>query len=208
MKHPIVWVVAVAVVVAGGLGIAWWAMSREDASSATWLFSHTADGGSLVENGDGVYTLTLSGIDEDVVAFTDHPERNAAVLTPDALPEYWSRWFPGSDPNGVVVQHGAAGEGSSTVLTLANPRITGEAPGRSLTFDATLVTAEIPDSLRRLAGEPTATPPSEFDGVSLFIDGASTVTVIKGKGGTSISVGPYSLTNAISTPYCPPACGP
>lgn len=206
MKRSIVWVVAAAVVFAGGLGIAWWAMSREDASSATWLFSHTAEGGSLVENGDGSYVLTLSGIDEDVVAFTDRPGRNAAVLTPDALPEYWSRWFSGSDPNAVVVQHGVTGEGSSTVLTLANPRITGDAPDRALTFDATLVTGEIPDNLRRLAGEPTVTPPGEFDGVSLFIDGAS--TVIKPKGGTSISVGPYSLTNAISTPYCPPACGP
>jgi hypothetical protein len=60
------------------------------------------------------------------------------------------------------------------VLTLSNPRLTTAANATAtLTFDATLITDEHPDNLKRLTSGIHKTPPAAFANASLFIDDVS-----------------------------------
>ena len=205
MKKPLILSLALVLVVAASAGIAWWLADR-NSPGTSWLFAGAAKGGTLTPNSDGTFTLTLTGIDDDVLAFTDRPQRDVAVLDPEALPQYWDQWFADSNPNAVLVEHEPGGDSDSTVMVLANPQLAGVAPDRTLTFDAELVSGAIPQSVQRLAGKVTDVPPSEFDRVSVFIDGAISVTVSNGRGGTVSVPITWSLQSGISTPYCPPAC--
>jgi len=208
VKKPLIVSIALVLVVAASAGIAWWLTDRNSASTS-WLFAGAAEAGTLTPKSDGTFTLTLTGIDDDVLAFTDRPQRDVAVLDPQVLPEYWEQWFADSNPNAVLVEHEPGGDSDSTVMVLANPTLTGAKPDRTLTFDAELVSEAIPESVQRLAGKVKDVPPSDFDRVSVFIDGAISVPVSNGKGGTTSVPITWSLENWITTPYsvhCPPGC--
>ena len=182
--------VAFAVAIAGAT---WWTINRGQDQNPSWLFSHTASGGSLVKKSDGGYTLTLTDIDPHVMAFTDRPVRDSVILSAAQLIEEWPALFADSPPNAVLVEHNPSGNTDSVVLTLSNPRLTtpasaaaGAAPATAsattaaatatsaatptLTFDATLVATEHPSNLKRLTRGFHKTPPATFANASLFID--------------------------------------
>lgn len=155
------------------IGVGFWIFERNEAPSASWLFSHTADGATLEEKADGGYTLTMTGIDPHVMAFTDRPEQDASILDAQSLVQLWPKMFADAAPNAALVEHSASGENDSVVLTLSNPELAGD----QLTFDASLITEEHPVDLARLTRGIHTTPPSETGAVSLFIDDVGDVTI-------------------------------
>lgn len=143
----------------------------EDASSESWLFSYTARSGSMVEQPDGTYLLTLEHADENIVAFTDRPDRDTGIVPAAALVEEWPNLFADSAPNGVMVEHDPKGGTDSWVVELHDPAI----DGSTVTFRVTVLDEEDHSaSASRLTNEVYDTPPTQFRAVSLFIDDVDT----------------------------------
>jgi len=160
------WVVALIAFAAAIAGATWWSIDRGQDQNPSWLFSHTADAGTLKQNSDGGYTLTLTGIDPHVMAFTDRPARDSQILPTAGLIEVWPTLFADSPPNAVLVEHNASGNTDSVVLTLTNPKLTSSA----LTFNAVVITDEHPANLKRLTRGIHKTAPATFANATLFID--------------------------------------
>lgn len=163
-----------ALVIAVGL---WWTLGQGRDEGPNWLFSHTATAGTLIEKADGSYTLTLTGIDPHVLAFTDRPARDSAIVPASALVDAWPTLFASSPPNAVLVEHEATGDANSVVMTLTNPRLTtfetagsASADMATLTFDAVVMSSEFPENLKRLTRGIHEVPLSTFANASLFID--------------------------------------
>ena len=174
-------------------GATWWTFDRSQDQNPSWLFSHTASAGSLVKQSDGNYTLTLTGIDPHVMAFTDRPIRDAVIVPAGELIVNWPTLFADSPPNAVLVEHNPSGNTDSVVLTLTNPRLTTPATASAtsadtatLTFDAALITTEHPANLKRLARGLHKTPPAAFANASLFIDDVLVVPCPQGSGALDV----------------------
>lgn len=149
------------------------ASSSSDAADdgEAWLFSYTARSGSMVEQPDGTYLLTLEQTDEHITAFTDRPDRDSAIVPATALFEEWSNLFADSPPNAVLVEHDPVGGTDSWVVELTDPTL----DGTTATFTATVLGEEDHTAgARRLANELYDTPPAQFRAVSLFIDDVDT----------------------------------
>ncbi len=132
-----------------------------------WLFSHTSEGGTITPGPDGTVVLTLTGIDQHVVAFTDRPDRRSEIIDVRALVMAWPSMFADSAPNAVLVEHEPNGTDSS-VLELTEPRL----DGSTLTFTAKVLeveAAEGPTVTAADQADPTM-PPASFRAASLFID--------------------------------------
>ncbi len=167
--------VAISLLVAGGT---WVVLERtgDDAvgdpvaavdDAPSWLFSHTSGGGSLTPNGDGTYALALDGIDPNVMAFTDRPDRQTAILSAQELVDAWPSMFADSAPNAVLVEHDPAGDTDSLVVVLTDP----ELDGSTMTYTAAVIDDEDhPAGVEGIVGAPHVEPPAEFADVSLFID--------------------------------------
>ena len=129
-----------------------------ETQTSNWLFSQTADAGSISPNGDGTWTLTLTDVDPVVLAFTDRPLRDAQAGTAERLVEAWPDMFGDSNPNGVVVAHNAEGATNSAVVELMDPAI----DGSTMTYTVKVLTNE---------GGPAVSGRSySFEQVSVFID--------------------------------------
>lgn len=155
-------VVALAAIVFGAGGFAIGASMQGSSASKTeasnWLFSQTADAGSISPNGDGTWSLTLTDVDPVVLGFTDRPLRDAQAGTVERLVEAWPAMFGDSNPNGVVVAHNAQGETNSAVVELMDPQL----DGSTMTYMVRVLTNE---------GGPAAPGTSyDFEQVSVFID--------------------------------------
>lgn len=158
------WIVVALVAVL--IGVAGYALgARTQGSSAAsgeqtsnWLFSQTADAGSIAPNGDDTWTLTLTDVDPVVLGFTDRPLRDAQAGTVERLVEGWSAMFADSNPNGVVVAHNDRGDTNSAVVELMDPKLNGS----TMTYTVRVLTNE---------GGP-AEPGAiyNFEQVSVFID--------------------------------------
>lgn len=158
------WVVALLAAVVFGIGgyavgaFIQGTSSSRNTEEANWLFSQTANSGSITPQDDGTWILELSDIDPNVIGFTDRPFREAQVGNVEKLIEAWPAMFADSDPNGVVVAHNAEGETNSAVVQLMDPQI----DGSTLRFTVRVLTNEGGPT------EPGAT--YSFEQVSLFID--------------------------------------
>ncbi len=85
-------------------GATWWTIDRGQDQNPSWLFSHTASAGTLLKQSDGDYTLTLTGIDPHVMAFTDRPVRDSVIVPATDLIAAWPGLFADSPPNAVLVE--------------------------------------------------------------------------------------------------------
>lgn len=169
MSKSLGWIVS-AILAVCLVGVGWWAWSQRPDSSASepsWLFSLGAQSGTMTDNGDGTYALLLQGADSEVVAFTDRPVRDAGLVDAQALITEWPTLFGTSPPNAVLVEHRAAGDPSSLVLTLDNARV----QGSDVAFTAKVLEGAVPDRLAPLADRPYPSTPTSFAGVTLFVDG-------------------------------------
>ena len=156
-------VVALVAVVVGVVGFALGSQMQGSSSAdgeqtANWLFSQTADGGSISPNGDDTWTLTLTDVDPVVLGFTDRPFREAQAGTVEKLVDSWPEIFGDSNPNGVVVAHNSDGETNSAVVELMEPKLNGS----TLTYTVRVLTNE--------GGPAEAGVNYNFEQVSVFID--------------------------------------
>lgn len=156
-------VVALVVALVGVLGFVLGMQVQRSSSAdgeeeANWLFSQTADGGSISPNGDGTWTLTLTDVDPVVLGFTDRPLREAQAGTVERLVEAWPAMFGDADPNGVVVAHNQSGATNSAVVELIDPQLNGS----TMTYTVRVLTNEGGPA------EPGVT--YDFEQVSVFID--------------------------------------
>lgn len=158
------WIVCVLVIVLVGIGGYLVGARLHDSPTAdatqeaNWLFSQTADAGSIAPNGDNTWTLTLTGVDPNVLGFTDRPLREAQVGSVERFIEAWPAMFGDANPNGVVVAHNGEGATNSAVVELMDPML----DGTSLTYVVRVLTNE---------GGPAAPGTTyDFGQVSVFID--------------------------------------
>lgn len=155
------WLVVALVALVFGIGgflVGTRASAGSDENAANWLFSQTADTGTIAPNGDGTWTLTLSDVDPTYIAFTDRPVREASLGDLPLLVDQWGDLFADSDPNAVVVAHNEAGDTNSAVVQLSDPVL----DGSTLTYTARVLTNEGGPA------EPGVT--YDFGQVSVFID--------------------------------------
>jgi hypothetical protein len=160
-------------------GVAPIAAAQSTATST--LYSLQARGGTLRPAGAGSYRLTLRGLAPQVTAFTDRPDRRAALRPTRELARYWTRLFGDDPPNAALTittpsrRPFAKGEparaGQDTIVfELRSPRYDGKA--NTLTFNARKI-AEPPAGLTGLNPRRGFTPPARFGEAALFIDDES-----------------------------------
>ena len=82
-----------------------------------WLMVMNAETGEFQPAGD-TYTLTLGGVDGEMLAFTDRPEREAQTWDTSAFLDYWQNEFGDDPPNAVV-----SATGVRVAVTLSDPRV-------------------------------------------------------------------------------------
>ena len=92
-----------------------------------WLMKMKAETGQFQATGD-TYTLTLDGVDEEMLAFTpemlqmtNRPELQAKTLDSTAYLDYWANEFSGDPLNTVFT--GAVANGVRVAVTLTDPRV-------------------------------------------------------------------------------------
>ncbi len=145
---------------------------------ATLLFVTSGASGTLapVPGSSSTYSLTLQGLDRNVVWFTDHPARKAGTVPAGAFVQDWAGYGFAADPPNAALVLDAAHPGQDTAVgSLSSPSFD---PGTdTLRADVTVftgqrlkqVTGDLADKARRATG---ATLPASFGGASLFIDDA------------------------------------
>ena len=82
-----------------------------------WLMVMNAETGEFQPAGD-TYTLTLAGVDAEMLAFTDRPERQAQTWDTSEFLDYWANEFGDDPPNAVVSANGVR-----VAVTLSDPRV-------------------------------------------------------------------------------------
>jgi hypothetical protein len=93
-----------------------------------WLMVIKAAQGEFQESTGGDYTLTLTGVEPDLLAFTDRPERQAQRWYTTKFLNDWADEFNTDPPNAVI--RGGNGE---TAITINDPEVSGD----TVTFTAT-----------------------------------------------------------------------
>ena len=119
-----------------------------------WLSSVFAETGTIIANGEG-YQITLQGVRNQTMLFTDRPERDTDIVTTQAFFDQWAANFGENPPNAVFsgIHDGVVEE---SVFTLYNPIYDGIS--NSVSFQATEVTG-------------SDEPYDAYSEVHLFIDG-------------------------------------
>ena len=82
-----------------------------------WLMVMNAETGEFQPKGD-IYTLTVAGVDAEMLAFTDRPERQAQTWDTSEVLDYWANEFGDDPPNAVV-----SADGVRVAVTLSDPRV-------------------------------------------------------------------------------------
>jgi len=149
--------------VASNLDFAKLCFDKKDAESVSYLFVQEAEGGTLVEEASGDYTLTLHDVSESTVVFSDRPVRDAFTMTTADFVESFSVDFAGDPPNASLsFELATGGAPSVAVLTIDHP-IYNE--------DAGTLSYRVMDI--GLSVEGPAELPASFGAASLFIDAVS-----------------------------------
>lgn len=151
----------------------------------SWLITLTAESGTLAPASGGEddagkatndrYVLQLSDVDDQIVAFTDRPDRQVVVGKTDRFVEEWKTIFADDPPNAVLIQHDPKDPDNqySVVVELLQPVVNTKTG--SLEFPATILGEEHDDpNLRSLTPVLAATASEKyllkFEDPSLFID--------------------------------------
>ena len=119
------------------------------------------------------FTLTLDGVAPQTVAFSDRPQRIAAMVGTNRLLELWTREFKGDPPNAALVLLNGRQDADTVVLALRRPR----AEGKKVRFSA----IKIPTPTEPIkVFQPTADPavPRHFQAASLFVDGGGLMQLV------------------------------
>lgn len=127
-------------------------------STSSWLFVVDAGSASLTTDaGDAsAGTLTMRGLDPDVLAFTDRPARAIAHVTNEVFAGMWPDLFGQDPPNAVVTWVAADGSRVETTATIS-----------ALTFDGTAFSVQL-DAL----GDASLASDASITNPEIFIDDA------------------------------------
>jgi hypothetical protein len=133
-----------------------------------WLFVLDATGGTSSTDGDTT-TLTLTGVEDGVVAFTDRPDREVSTETPAEFVGLWDeRGFADTPPNAAL----DLGNDDIVVVEITDP--TWDVDTSTLTMGATVLD---PDTTASGQTATTGDLPASFGAVSLFVDAAGSPSV-------------------------------
>ena len=92
-----------------------------------WLMVMRGEQGEFQKGSGGEYTLTITGVKPEMLAFTDRPERQAQIWDTTAFLDYWVSEFNTDPPNAVISAD------SEAAITINSPKISGD----TVTFTAT-----------------------------------------------------------------------
>jgi hypothetical protein len=134
----------------------------------SWLYSQTADGGELIDLGEGSYRLVMRGVDPHTIQFSDRPDRLVKIIDTAQLVDRWDVLFADSAPNAVLVEHEPDGTTDSIVVVLTEPRYDMAADELSYAVRI-LADLEHPERVSGL-GDAHLQPPVIMRFISLFID--------------------------------------
>jgi len=123
---------------------------------AQWLMALFAANGTVTPY-DGGYYLTLTGLPEKLLAFTDRPDRSADKIALAAFFDSWDAAFGDTPPNAAFTGVTAAGEEQESAFTLTDPVF--DSGNSTVSFQAQLV-----------PGAPELTE-NNYSDLHLFIDG-------------------------------------
>lgn len=123
-------------------------------TDASWLFALMGDSATVDADG-AAYRVSLTN-PQDVVAFTDRPERLARRLAVDALVGAWPTLFTDVPPNGLLAGRAPNGELVDVVVEIEDVGLD--------------ETATLRFSARPVGDDTAAVFPAGLTDVSLFID--------------------------------------
>ena len=134
-------------------------VTRDAKQKASFLFVLRADTGVITKT-DGGYKLTLKGMDDKVLYFSDRPVRKAGFITMTQFMGDWAKGknsFQANPPNAAIVhaalESNEKGIAQALPVEMTNPVITANV----WTFD-----------LKDLQGKISI---GSYNGVSVFVDG-------------------------------------
>ena len=132
-----------------------------------WLFVVQADAGRFVERG-GETRLEMFGVPEQIVAFTDRPDRQTKTEPTSVFIAKWDAEGFGDDPpNAALTMHDHLDVRKTVVVELFDPAY--NAMKDKLAFDVRIL-EESPENFAHLASAVTDDPVTQFSDASLFID--------------------------------------
>ena len=128
-----------------------------------WLMVMNAETGEFQKDTTGAdYTLTLVWVDEEMLAFTDRPEREAQTWDTAAFLDAWASAFGDDPPNAVVSANGVR-----VAVTLSNPQAIG-GTFTEIVQDSGPITGAVTFTATPLPGQEP--PTSLITQPTLFID--------------------------------------
>ena len=128
-----------------------------------WLMVMNAETGEFQKDTTGAdYTLTLVWVDEEMLAFTDRPERQAQTWDTAAFLDAWASEFAGDPPNAVISANGVR-----VAVTLSNPQAIG-GTFTEIVQDSGPMTGAVTFTATPLPGQEP--PTSVINQPTLFID--------------------------------------
>lgn len=136
------------------------------------LFVIEATSGTLVPAGGDEYTLSLEGLFNHVVAFSDRPERLTFNLSAKTFFARWDRAFGDDPPNAALDLIGGGREADAIILELDKPRYQRD----SVTFQARRL-KRASRGLAHYRDRLVNDPPRRLRDLSLFIDSAGSTYV-------------------------------
>ena len=87
----------------------------------SFLFVQEAASGSLVTGKNGTMILTLSGVRDDTVYFSDRPARVSGVIDTDLF-VHCSMFSGNNPPNAALMLLGAPAENDTVIITISDPK--------------------------------------------------------------------------------------
>ena len=128
-----------------------------------WLMVMNAETGEFQKDTTGAdYTLTLVWVDEEMLAFTDRPEREAQTWDTAAFLDAWASEFGDDPPNAVV-----SADGVRVAVTLSTPQSIG-GTFEEVVQDSGPMTGAVTFTATPLPGQEP--PTSVINQPTLFID--------------------------------------
>lgn len=146
--------------------------SNSDASD--YLFLMNSSGATLTANDDLTYTLTLTGVDNEVPYFADEKTRIAGTADLQALVAGW--WFGDEDegenlPNAALQVTGGDASADNLVLSLTDPVYDTAAATLSFTAEVLDSSSTLPTGLS-VSVDPVANFTAPLSELNLFVDDA------------------------------------
>jgi len=145
-------------------------MSTGPEEMISYLFIEEGQSGSLVKGQDNTLTLTIHGVRDDTVFFSDRPARISGLID-TGLFSTSSLWYESNPPNAALMLPDAPETNDTVILTVSNPRYDKEKS--TLVYSAALVPDYHGEGLKAYLVFADPAIPEEFGKVILFIDSAA-----------------------------------